>query len=281
MTRTSAIWLFAAVAACTDSPEPLEEEQLPEEKVIRSVEVLDHDCTGSGPREDQVDSFVPGKSNLHIIGLGQATYVNSWMVDPECQACLDDWTTCEVDVSIACDGFEQRPEPAAVHVGRGVTTLVLASPLATDWTVTVDPDAQLQTVIVSGIAGANDSTAVVPEGIAVEKRSLGYAYLHHDAKDLARSCVEELRDAALCAQLGDFWYEHRLWEASETDAFLAGVEQQLGEIGSFRGCHLMSSMTIGAPRSRGGDEELAGPPAPHPPARGVPSLSSLTLSKSR
>jgi hypothetical protein len=275
------LFLLAALAGCVgddlvpsdpyvpgDSPY---EPDVPVE-VIRSVDVLADDCRGNVLGAEQVDSFIPGEGNLHIIGIGQTN-----LVDPavqhtrrETDASREDLECHALDKSCA----EGQAEPASVHVARGVTTLVLASPLPTRWTVTADADSDLHTVIVSGIEGANDSSAIVPQGIRFEKLDLGYAYVHHDEKDLAKSCESELEDPALCAELGDFWYAHRREEAAEARLFLERVEDVVGKIGSFRGCHSMSSMKIGTPKARGQESSLT------EPARRVPPVSLPPASKS-
>lgn len=228
LSSTSFLALTALIAGCA------EQTTSDRERVTRhEVQVLADDCDGNYVGKRQVDSHILGASKLHVIGIGQAREVAPSSRQEGCRTCL-----------------EPKPDPARVHVGRGVTTLVLTSPLETAWTVTMDPDAELERVIVSGIPGFNHSTAVVPDGVSHERLDLDYAYVHHDEADLAQTCEETTGDPLLCSDLGAFWYEHRQSEAEIGARFLAGVEQALGEVGSFRGCMVMSSMTIGIPQRR-------------------------------
>lgn len=207
-----AIWFLSAVAAVGCVTDDFEA-TVPAERAISPVEnvhVRAHDCVGG------IDVFAPNRGTLHVVGIGQALEVER----PHYEM---------------CDGRGCEATPARIHVGRGVETLVLASPLATRWKVTADPGSDLRTVIVSGRRGENPSSAIAPKGVEIAKVDLGYAYAYQ------KTDCETALEIGACTD-----DKHRRWQMRETKLFLDSIEEQTGEqLGTFHGCEQMSSMSIG------------------------------------
>jgi hypothetical protein len=233
--KPSAILLLLAATGCAD--EATSEDLT---TVSAPLTVLSHDCdVEAGYGLSSFTSADAGK--LQIVGIYEARNGDApWWSDPECMACLED-QACSADPEAFAAVCDQEPKPhaATLHVTGNAETFVLASYEPTNWTITVDPGASLERILVSSYGG---STAVAPAGITVEQADLGYAYEWLSDEELARPCTDFYPQEA-CDAFGDSLLEERMAARN----LVAKAEALSGDkLATFHGCYSMSTISFGA-----------------------------------
>lgn len=172
--------------------------------------VLEHDCdVDAGYELDTHDADPSG--DLQVVGIYEARNHDApWWAEPGCAAYLDQCAGSCTEIDQHCDRTS-KPHAATAHVAAGgPRVLVLASYDPTNWTVTLEPDAPLERVILSGY---HDQTAVVPAGVKVERADLGVAFEWFAADELAKKCAD-VESPEYCEGFGDYWQRERAESAA-------------------------------------------------------------------
>jgi hypothetical protein len=194
--------------------------------------VVSHDCNAEAGYE--LDSYTPGTGGINIVGVFEPTNPDG----PSCQTCLDD-PTC--DWGTVC----YSPRPMTVHLSGGAKTWVLTAGLPVAWTITADPDAAVERIVLSG---SGETTAVAPPGIAVEipEAFIGAGWDWYTDEELAAICAA---DPTLACDEHTDWANPAVWfEEMQSRNAVANAENYLGDkLGAFYGCESMSQITFGSP----------------------------------
>lgn len=128
--------------------------------------------------------------------------------------------------------------------------LVLSAHEATEWIVRAGPDAQIESVVVTGY---HTQSAQVPAGVELVNRSyatdgafFGNAYMW----PINGEICTDFFPVATCDMLGDAWQVELASHVDSLDRLVAGVELWTGlSLSSFHGCREMSRLTLEDDRS--------------------------------